>query len=109
MSYGRNAARSASDRQGDAIGPGRRRRRPASLGLVQEVVEWGVPPAGAGLVGQFLEPAEVCLGDGGPRFLIGGVAEVDPAAERPRLAGGAEVVHLERAEVAGHRLFIRGS
>ena len=39
--------------------------------------------------------------------LVGRVAVVDAAAERPRLAGGAEVVLLERAEVGARPAVVR--
>ncbi len=65
--------------------------RDGLLGVVQERVQRGVAPAHAVFVGQFLQPAQVRLGDGAG-LLVVRVAVVDAAAERPRLAGRAQVV-----------------
>src|SRR5262249_24274990 len=70
--------------------------------VIQEEVPGGIPPVGPRLVGERLEPGEVFLAEGVAGFLVRGVAVVDAAAERARLARGAEVALLERAEVRGH-------
>src|SRR5437588_481137 len=77
--------------------------------VVEEAVQRGVAPSGAVLVGQALEAAQVLFADPAAGFLVGGVAVVDTAAQGARLAGGAEVARLERAEVRrGRPLIGRG-
>jgi hypothetical protein len=77
------------------------------FGVVEKVVQRRVSPLQPSGAGQVLEPVEVFLGDGLHRFLVGRVAIIDPAAERTRLAGRAQVVFLERAKVGRDGLLIR--
>lgn len=65
-----------------------------------------VPPVQPLLVRQLLQLLQILLGDLPASLLVGRVTIVNPATERPVLAGGAEVLLLERAEVGGDRRFI---
>jgi hypothetical protein len=77
--------------------------------FAQERMQRCVPPTDSQLVGQVLELPQVRLADPLTFVLVRRVAEINTAAERPRFAGGAKIVHLIRTHVRGHRPVVRRS
>src|SRR5436305_1406193 len=79
------------------------RQAPGDFALVSRFVEKhvqrGVAPGDAELIGEVFEATQERLGDRVAGVLVVVVTEINPAAEGPRLAGGAKVLDLERAEV----------
>src|SRR5262249_9488108 len=85
-----------------------RRERSQGMGVllnfsVQELVQGRVAPLQAVRLGQALEPAQGLFRERVGRLLVSGVAEVNPAGQRPRLAGSAQVALLKGAKVRGGR------
>jgi hypothetical protein len=76
-------------------------------GVVQKMMEWSIVPRDPMFGGQCFELLQVFFRNPLTRFLVRRIAVVDTAPQGPRLAGGAEVVLLERAEVRRHGPLIR--
>src|SRR5262249_33712122 len=82
---------------------------PRFVWMIQKVVKRCILPGQAVLVRQLLEASHVVLSEAAARFLIIRVAVIHPAAQRPWLAGGAQLVFLKRTKSARDRHLIGGS
>src|SRR4029453_8437716 len=78
-----------------------------SLFLIQKLVQRRIPPGNAVFLGNLLEGLQVLLVVLVAGFLVVRVAVIDTAAERPWVAGSAQLVFLKRAEIRRRRLLVR--